>query len=48
MKITEIKAWRMLQPFVDGPYKMSKGRHADAFDAIIVSLTLLGRLERCH
>jgi L-alanine-DL-glutamate epimerase-like enolase superfamily enzyme len=39
MKIKEIKAYRMLQPFVDGPYKMSKGRHADAFDSIIVALT---------
>jgi L-alanine-DL-glutamate epimerase-like enolase superfamily enzyme len=38
MKIKTIKAWRMLQPFVDGPYRMSKGRHADAFDSIIVSL----------
>jgi L-alanine-DL-glutamate epimerase-like enolase superfamily enzyme len=39
MHIKEIKAYRMLQPFIDGPYKMSKGRHADAFDSIIVSLT---------
>lgn len=38
MKIRTIKAWRMLQPFVDGPYKMSKGRHADAFDSVIVSI----------
>lgn len=39
MRIETIKAYRVLQPFVDGPYKMSKGRHADAFDAVIVSLT---------
>lgn len=39
MRIKTIKAYRMLQPFVEGPYKMSKGRHADAFDSIIVSLT---------
>jgi len=37
--IQSISAWRALQPFVDGPYKMSKGRHADAFDAVIVALT---------
>ena len=39
MRIRTIKAYRMLQPFIDGPYKMSKGRQADAFDAVIVSLT---------
>lgn len=39
MRIKTIRAYRMLQPFVDGPYKMSKGRHADAFDAVIVALT---------
>ena len=38
MKIRTIKAWRMVQPFVDGPYRMSKGRHADAFDSVIVSI----------
>lgn len=39
MFIQSIQAYRVLQPFVDGPYKMSKGRHADAFDAVIVALT---------
>lgn len=39
MFIRSIRAYRVLQPFVDGPYKMSKGRHADAFDAVIVALT---------
>lgn len=39
MFIQSLKAYRVLQPFVDGPYKMSKGRHADAFDAVIVALT---------
>ncbi|PZO81963.1 MAG: mandelate racemase [Mesorhizobium amorphae] len=38
MRIRSIEAWRLAQPFVDGPYKMSKGRHADAFDAVIVAL----------
>ena len=39
MRIRSIKAYRLRQPFVDGPYRMSKGRHADAFEAVIVSLT---------
>lgn len=39
MRIGKVTAYRMLQPFVGGPYRMSKGRHADAFDSIIVSLT---------
>lgn len=39
MRIKTIRAYRMLQPFVEGPYRMSKGRQAEAFDAIIVSLT---------
>lgn len=39
MRIKTIKAYRMLQPFVGGAYKMSKGRHADAFDAVIVAVT---------
>lgn len=38
MRIAGIKAWRMVQPFVDGAYKMSKGRHANAFDSVIVSI----------
>ena len=39
MRIETIKAYRVLQPFVDGPYNMSKGRSADAFDAVIVAIT---------
>jgi len=39
MRISTIKAYRLRQPFVEGPYKMSKGREADAFDAVIVALT---------
>ena len=38
MKIETIKAYRVLQPFVDGPYHMSKGRTADAFDAVLVAI----------
>ncbi len=38
MKIASIKAYRVLQPFVDGPYRMSKGRVADAFDSLIVEV----------
>ncbi len=38
MKIASIKAYRVVQPFVDGPYRMSKGRVADAFDALIVEV----------
>jgi L-alanine-DL-glutamate epimerase-like enolase superfamily enzyme len=37
--LRSIEAFRVVQPFVDGPYKMSKGRVADAFDAVIVALT---------
>ncbi|RUX02895.1 mandelate racemase, partial [Mesorhizobium sp. M8A.F.Ca.ET.023.01.1.1] len=37
MQIETIKAYRVVQPFVDGPYRMSKGRVADCFDAVIVS-----------
>ncbi|TIW94790.1 MAG: mandelate racemase [Mesorhizobium sp.] len=39
MHIQTIKAYHVVQPFVDGPYRMSKGRVADAFDAVIVSIT---------
>jgi L-alanine-DL-glutamate epimerase-like enolase superfamily enzyme len=39
MHIKTIRAYRMLQPFVEGPYRMSKGRVADGFDAVIVALT---------
>lgn len=39
MKIKTIKAYRVLQPFVGGAYNMSKGRSADAFDAVIVAMT---------
>jgi L-alanine-DL-glutamate epimerase-like enolase superfamily enzyme len=38
MRIKTIKAYRLRQPFVAGPYKMSKGREADAFDAVIVAI----------
>ena len=38
MQIRSIRAYQMRQPFVDGPYRMSKGRVADAFDAVIVAL----------
>ena len=39
MRIAGITAWRMRQPFVAGTYAMSKGREADAFDAVIVRVT---------
>lgn len=39
MRIKTIRAYRQRQPFIDGPYKMSKGREADAFDAVIVAVT---------
>jgi hypothetical protein len=42
MKIEQIRAFRMLQPFVDGPYRMSKGRVADAFDSVIVEISAGG------
>src|SRR6185436_1397205 len=38
MKIKTVRAYRVVQPFVDGPYRMSKGRVADAFDSLIVEL----------
>jgi len=37
--ITSIRAYRVIQPFLAGPYKMSKGRQADHFDSLIVSVT---------
>lgn len=42
MKIDRIRAFRMIQPFVAGPYRMSKGRVADAFDSVIVEITADG------
>lgn len=39
MKIQSIRAFHVVQPFIDGPYRMSKGRVADAFDSLIVSIT---------
>jgi len=39
MQIESIKAYRVLLPFVDGPYRMSKGRTADAFDSLIVAIS---------
>jgi cis-L-3-hydroxyproline dehydratase len=38
MKIASIRAYRVVQPFVNGPYRMSKGRVADAFDSLIVAI----------
>lgn len=42
MKIERVRAFRMLQPFVEGPYHMSKGRVADAFDSVIVEISSAG------
>ena len=42
MRIERFRAFRMLQPFVDGPYRMSKGRVADAFDSLIVEISADG------
>jgi cis-L-3-hydroxyproline dehydratase len=39
MKIRSIRAFHSVQPFVDGPYRMSKGRVADCFDSLIVAIT---------
>jgi L-alanine-DL-glutamate epimerase-like enolase superfamily enzyme len=39
MKIQSIRAFHSIQPFVDGPYRMSKRRVADCFDSLIVSIT---------
>ena len=39
VQIEAINAYRVLLPFVDGPYKMSKGRSAEAFDSVIVAIT---------
>ena len=39
VQIKSIKAYHVVQPFVDGAYRMSKGRQADAFDAVIVAIT---------
>jgi L-alanine-DL-glutamate epimerase-like enolase superfamily enzyme len=39
MQIETIRAYRVLLPFVDGPYHMSKGRSAEAFDSVIVAIT---------
>jgi L-alanine-DL-glutamate epimerase-like enolase superfamily enzyme len=39
VQIQTIKAYRVLLPFVDGPYNMSKGRSAEAFDSVIVAIT---------
>ncbi len=44
MHIESIKAYRVLQPFVDGPYRMSKGRVADAFDSVIVAISAVDGL----
>jgi L-alanine-DL-glutamate epimerase-like enolase superfamily enzyme len=42
MKIESVRAYRVLEPFVDGPYRMSKGRTADAFDAVLVAVSADG------
>jgi L-alanine-DL-glutamate epimerase-like enolase superfamily enzyme len=39
LKISSIKAFRSLQLFVDGTYRMSKDRHADGFDSLIIKMT---------
>lgn len=39
MRIRKIRAYRSVQPFVEGPYRMSKGRVADGFDSLIVAIT---------
>lgn len=39
MHIASIKAYRVLQPFTGGTYRMSKGRAADGFDSLIVEMT---------
>ena len=39
MHIESIKAYSLMQPFVDGRYNMSKGRGADGFDAVLVAMT---------
>lgn len=39
MKIRNINAYRVMQPFVAGAYNMSKGRRAEGFDSLIVSVT---------
>jgi L-alanine-DL-glutamate epimerase-like enolase superfamily enzyme len=39
MKIQTLRAFHVLQPFIDGPYRMSKGRVADGFDSLIVAIT---------
>jgi L-alanine-DL-glutamate epimerase-like enolase superfamily enzyme len=38
MKIDTIRAYHVVQPFIDGPYLMSKGRRAEAFDSLIVEI----------
>jgi L-alanine-DL-glutamate epimerase-like enolase superfamily enzyme len=38
LRIETIKAYRVMQPFVDGPYRMSKGREADGFDSLIMAI----------
>jgi L-alanine-DL-glutamate epimerase-like enolase superfamily enzyme len=39
VQIETIKAYRVLLPFVGGPYNMSKERSAEAFDSVIVAIT---------
>jgi L-alanine-DL-glutamate epimerase-like enolase superfamily enzyme len=39
LKIENVTAYRVLLPFVDGPYSMSRGRSADGFDSVLVAVT---------
>jgi len=38
MRIVRIAAWRQEQPFRDGPYRVSGGREATGFDAVVVAV----------
>jgi cis-L-3-hydroxyproline dehydratase len=39
VQIKTIKAYGVLLPFAHGPYAMSKGRSAEAFDSVVVAIT---------
>jgi cis-L-3-hydroxyproline dehydratase len=38
LRISGIKAYRVLQPFTGGTYRMSKGRSAEGFDSLVVEI----------
>jgi len=38
LRISRITGYRVLLPFTDGPYRMSKGRTAEGFDSVIVEV----------